>query len=469
MDKSLSDEEAAAGLTATLDHDGSISTIMLDDIVDITVTCEIRQVLAKTLKAPEEAIGSDRSSTSALQRHIQKSLQCMAQIMGPSDSADIDDPTAAHEHEASVSHEKLSTSRKDLVVTSMRRALKQGDVLTLKSMVDLRSSVFPHHDDDRKGALEFITTAAAHGYDAVKLTGFGSKNEAGVWETTSTFELHPGVQYEVMEISGRDLLFKVARCEVMAATKSDASKNSQSGWLAPSVARLFVHDADKMEADRPNQDFTQMHKNTIASLQMIFPPDGVVTFESRFQFKSWLQADEPLHAQLRKPLDYGENLERLVLADRAAVDSFYGARTPHEYGVYVAQDKESAIKVRHVEPCTADAHGTGELFTRWQHGKLIASEPRGLGSLGFVSTASKGVRTCACEDGVAITSMPGFNQTGYNHVFRICLQANIDFNVVWEAEWGNMWFFMWLRNVIDSVLTGRGSLWCSRIHRSSWA
>ena len=120
MDTALSGEEAAAGLTATLYRDGSISTVMLDDIVDITVTCEIRQVLAKTLKAPEEAIGSDRSSTSALQRHIQKSLQCMAQIMGPSDSADIDDPTAAHE--ASVSHEKMSTSRKDLVdnVTSMR-------------------------------------------------------------------------------------------------------------------------------------------------------------------------------------------------------------------------------------------------------------------------------------------------------------------------------------------------------------
>ena len=57
MDKSLSDEEAAAGLTATLDHDGSISTVMLDDIVDINVTCEIRQVLETTLNAPEEAIG----------------------------------------------------------------------------------------------------------------------------------------------------------------------------------------------------------------------------------------------------------------------------------------------------------------------------------------------------------------------------------------------------------------------------
>lgn len=55
---------------------------------------------------------------------------------------------------------------------------------------------------------------------------------------------------------------------------------------------------------------------------------------------------------------------------------------------------------------------------------------------------------------MAIVSIPGDNQKLFNTVTRICLEDGMSFAAVWESDWGQMWFFAWLRNTVRAFLDG---------------
>eukprot|EP00662_Eupelagonemidae_sp_cell21_P051598 gene51598-30402_t len=50
--------------------------------------------------------------------------------------------------------------------------------------------------------------------------------------------------------------------------------------------------------------------------------------------------------------------------------------------------------------------------------------------------------------------MPGNNQEQYNDVVRICIEDGMSFVIVWEADWGSAWFFIWMRNLLDAHKAG---------------
>merc|ERR1719210_2501442 len=82
-----------------------------------------------------------------------------------------------------------------------------------------------------------------------------------------------------------------------------------------------------------------------------------------------------------------------------------------------------------------------------------------MGYRGHCSLAAKGISfsaapSAALGEEITIVSMPGGDQAKYNDVAKICLEDTIGFAVVWESDWGDMWFYLWLRNVLEAHLAG---------------
>jgi len=83
-----------------------------------------------------------------------------------------------------------------------------------------------------------------------------------------------------------------------------------------------------------------------------------------------------------------------------------------------------------------------------------------MGYPGPLSLAAKGISFSAApstapSEEIAIVSMPGADQQNYNNAVKICLEDTIGFAVVWESDWGDTWFHLWLRNALETHLAGQ--------------
>jgi len=142
----------------------------------------------------------------------------------------------------------------------------------------------------------------------------------------------------------------------------------------------------------------------------------------------------------------------------------YENLTPKEYLSTLWACFDDADSVKALRPASSEY--SLRLLKEWQSGKVFTYE-EGLGCRRFLSIASKGFPGRASHmspwtgdfsaidaRGIAVISMPGDDQELYNTVIRICLEDGIQFAVVWEADWGRKWFFIWLRNLVESFLEG---------------
>ena len=125
----------------------------------------------------------------------------------------------------------------------------------------------------------------------------------------------------------------------------------------------------------------------------------------------------------------------------------------------------NVAKARTIE--ARDARYAEDLLQRWSRG-LVVSTDEGTGGQEHVSVASAGFGSRAkAKDvfrgshldglagrGIAIVSIPGASPELYNTVIRICLEDGMHFAVVWLSDWGDAWFYTWLRSVVDAMLQG---------------
>ncbi|CAE7788051.1 unnamed protein product [Symbiodinium necroappetens] len=114
-----------------------------------------------------------------------------------------------------------------------------------------------------------------------------------------------------------------------------------------------------------------------------------------------------------------------------------------------------------------DGEHATEILKNWSQG-LVASNDAGVGGQGHMSVASAGFgsraeprkvfrgseRDSLAGRGIAIVSIPGADPELYNTVIRICLEDGMHFAVVWLSDWGDAWFYAWLRSVTDALLHG---------------
>ena len=144
----------------------------------------------------------------------------------------------------------------------------------------------------------------------------------------------------------------------------------------------------------------------------------------------------------------------------------YRGETPLRYLRTLLEASEDEVQMAKAIPPRDDDYAT-KLLRRWSQG-LVASMDDGAGGQGHVSVASAGfgsrARKCNVfksrdEDGlagrgVAIVSIPGAHSELYNTVTRICLEDGMHFAIVWLSEWGDAWFYAWLRSVTEAMLHG---------------
>ena len=153
-----------------------------------------------------------------------------------------------------------------------------------------------------------------------------------------------------------------------------------------------------------------------------------------------------------------------IVRSPAASGPPYHGKTPLDYLKRLLESEAWMI----AKTCPKrDAESAREILQNWSQG-LVASNDAGAGGQGHMSVASAGFgspaerkevfrgseRDSLAGRGIAIVSIPGADPELYNSVIRICLEDGMHFAVVWLSDWGDAWFYAWLRSVTDAMLLG---------------
>ena len=153
-----------------------------------------------------------------------------------------------------------------------------------------------------------------------------------------------------------------------------------------------------------------------------------------------------------------------IVRSPAANGPPYHGKTPLDYLKRLLES--DAWKIAKTCPKRDGEHAI-EILQNWSQG-LVASNDAGVGGQGHMSVASAGFgsrteqrkvfrgseRDSLAGRGIAIVSIPGADPVLYNTVIRICLEDGMHFAVVWLSDWGDAWFYAWLRSVTDAMLHG---------------
>ena len=252
----------------------------------------------------------------------------------------------------------------------------------------------------------------------------------------------------VLGDSAKIILYPSQNYEVTATTQSKFSVKLETGqdsiFIAGSIAtRYFSHHGEGVLPPKPVPEATRARMSLDAGWYVFLAVSADV---------------------LRDHLQPPRRSTLKILSSPANEGAPYYGKTPLEYLQMLLQSEEweTARTMR-----ARDAEYAVGLLQKWSQG-LVVSMDEGEGGKGHVSVASAGFgsrakqhdvfrgteRDSLAHRGVAIVSISGASPELCNTVIRICMEDGMHFAVGWHTDWGDAWFYAWLRSVSDAMLHG---------------